>query len=353
MFWLLALACGRRLIDDHTTKKDSTNKHLSSESPDIEDGFSARSYGFKDQENRQYPNENELPDTEKPANAPSEPVSHKYIEPETDDYGQPEKSEQIDEPEKTDSSERIKESENLEGPEDNGDDFEHLKKVKEVSIISLKPKERNKALDPISDQQGYAPMRIIRPMRDLSIIVKNRQHPILITRHFPIHWIPHPHHHHHHNPHPHPKPLPKPHPPSMPKHKPCKPCKPKVHKKHHHKPKKPKKKPKKDHCHKHHHKPKKPHHKKLIYYAPMPTSMNYFYGPQLPSKMIIPNVSYSVEESAENEDREAVTEKPFHQEVEEDVEEHRLAELSEPFDEVDTSESKTKSFEKLPTKVEE
>lgn len=348
LFWLLAVACGRILNDDQTTKRKNAHKNLSSESSDDEDGISARSYGFKDQENRQYPNELELSDTEGPSKAPSEPVSHKYSEPETDDYGEPEKSEQIGEPEKMDSLERLRETENLEGPEDDGDDFEHLKKVKEVSIISLKPKERNKVLDPISDQQAYAPMRVIRPMRDLSIIVKNRQHPILITRHIPIHWIPHPpQNHHHYNPHPHHKPL----PPAMPNHK-CKPCKPKVHKKHHHKPKKPKKKPKKGHCHKHHHKPKKPHHKKLIYYAPMPTSMNYFYGPQVPSKMIIPNASYSVEESQENDDLESTTEKPFQQEVEEDVEEHRLAELNDPFDEVDTSESMTKSFEKPPTKAE-
>jgi len=79
----------------------------------------------------------------------------------------------------------------------------------------------------------------------------------------------------------------------------------------------------------------------------MPTAMNYYYGPQIPVKLIKPNNNYSVAESLEQEDVETETERPFHQEVEDDVEEHRLAEMSEPFDEEVPDESKIKLLEKL------
>lgn len=342
LFWLSALACGRRLNDEHT-KRDMRNKNLTTNSFSDEDELSPRSYGFKDsdKEVKSGVSKNKMP------TASSKFVPQQIREPEIDDYGESEK-EALNTPEDMDSLERLNEQEKLEEPE-NGD-FEQVKKVKEISsIISLKPKERNKALDPITDQQGYAPMRFVRPMRDLSIIVRNphhRHHPILIARQVPIHWIPYPSHHHHHHPkkphahNPHP---PKHHPPLMPKHKPCKPCDPKVHKKHPHKPhkpkkpKKPKKKHKKEHCH--HPTPKKPHHKKLIYYAPIPTAMNYYYGSGNPVKLKQPSNSYAVDESPEHEDVENDPEKPFHQEIEDDVEEHRLAELSEPYDESDPSES--------------
>lgn len=338
LFWLSALACGRRINDEHT-KRDMTNKNLTTKSLSDEDDLSSRSYGFKDTENelKLGVSKNKMP------TASSKFVSQKIREPEIDDYDESEKS-TLNIPEDMDSLERLHEQEKLEEPEN--EDFERVKKVKEVSsIISLKPKEHNKALDPITDQQGYAPMQFVRPLRDLSIIVRrNPHHPILIARHVPIHWIPrhhhHPNHHHPQKPHAH-KPYPhKPHPPLMPKHKPCKPCDPKVHKKHPHKPKKPKKpkkKPKKEHCH--HPTPKKPHHKKLIYYAPMPTAMNYYYGSRNPVKLVQPSNNYAVEESPEHEDIESDPEKPFHQEIEDDVEEHRLAEMSEPFDESDPSES--------------
>lgn len=333
LLWISVLACGRKIHDD-TVKQNNTSRRISSTD---DDDFGPRSYGFNEPEKynaKQF--KPETSDARLPT-ASSKKVPQKIREPEIEDYGEPEKLDELNEPEKTDSAERLK-PEKLEGPEDDNDDFEQLKKVKEVSIISLRPKERNKALDPITDQQGHSPLRIVRPMRDLSIVVRNRQHPLLIARQVPVHWIPRTHRpHHHHNHHPH-----KPH---MPKHKPCKPCEPKVHKKHPHKPKKPKKKPKKEHCH--HHKPKKPQHKRLLYYAPMPTAMNYIYTGRKPAKLIIPNPNFEMEESHENEEVEVETERPFQQEVEDDVEEHRLAELEEPFEEVDLAESKTKPQKKL------
>lgn len=333
LFWLSMIASGRR--PNGQIKPNSTGQIAPKTSNTKQDDFSSRSYGFK--EPQIYHADGFKSDAVNLPTASSKFVPQEIREPEVDDYGEPEKSERPDEPEKTDSSERLSESEKPEEPED--EDFEQVKKVKEVSsIISLKPKERNKALDPITDQQGHVPMRIVRPMRDLSIIVRNRHHPLLIARQVPIHWVPRINRHHHHPPQ-------KPHKPSMPKHKPCKPCDPKVHKKLPHKPKKPKKKPKKGHCH--HQMPKKPHHKRLLYYAPMPTAMNYYYGNRMPAKRVIPNNSYDVKESLENEDVEVETEKPFHQEVEDDVEEHRLAELSEPFDDEDPSETEMKPFENL------
>lgn len=329
LFWLLALTCGRRLNDEHT-KRDKANQNVTTKSFSDEDDLSPRSYGFKDSENESKP----VVSKKKMPTASSKLISQTIREPEIDDYGESERS-ALNLPDEMDSLERLNEQENLEEPENK--DFERVKKVKEVSsIISLKPKERNNPLDPITDQQGYAPTRFVRPLRDLSIIVRNPHHPILIARQVPIHWIPHHHHRHHYHPQkPH-----KPHPPLMPKHKPCKPCDPKVHKKHPHKPKKPKKpkkKPKKEHCH--HPTPKKPHHKKLIYYAPVPTAMNYYYGSRNPVKLTQQSNSYAVEESPEYEDIESDPEKPFHQEIEDDVEEHRLAEMSEPFEENDPSES--------------
>ncbi|XP_050053374.1 sporozoite surface protein 2-like [Aphis gossypii] len=364
LFWLSALACGRRLNDEYN-KQNSTNRNLPTTSIESPDDLSSRSYGLKESE-QDSPDEfiTEVSDTWMPTDS-SKSKSKQLQDPDIVDYGEPENPEQLNEPEEMDSFERLNEPEKNKDAKDDNEDFEQVKKVKEVSIISLKPKERNKSLDPISDQQGRPPMRIIRPMRDLSIIVRNRHHPIVIARQVPVHWIPrkhphkppyphkpllphkppHPHKpsHPHHPLHPH-KPLypHNPHQPSMPKHKPCKPCDPKVHKKH--KPKKPKKKHKKEHCH--HPNPKKPHHKRLLYYAPIPTnSMNYYYGPQMP--LITPNNNYEVAESLENEDVEIETEKPFHQEVEDDVEEHRLAEMSEPFDEEGPDETKIKSFEKI------
>lgn len=359
LFWLSALACGRRLNDEHT-KQNSTNRNLPSKSIDTQDDLNSRSYGLQEPE-IDYPDEfkSDVSEVWMPKSS-SKSMVNQIHEPEIDDYGEPEKPEQLNEAEEMDSFERLEEPEKTEDPKDGNEDFEQVKKVKEVSIFSLKPKERNKAIDPISDQQGRPPMRIIRPMRDLSIVVRNRHNPILIARQVPVHWIPRNHHRPYKPPHPHKPLLPhkplhphkpshphkplyphKPHHPSMPKHKPCKPCDPKVHKKH--KPKKPKKKPKKEHCH---HNSKKPHHKRLLYYAPIPTAMNY-YGSPIPVKLIKPSNNYAVVESLENEDVEIETEKPFHQEVEDDVEEHRLAEMIEPFDEEVLDGSKMKSIEKL------
>lgn len=356
LFWLSALACGRRLNDEHT-KHNSTNRNLPSKAIDTQDDLSSRSYGLQGPK-IDSPDEfkSEVSDVWMPTSS-SKSIAKQIHEPEIDDYGEPEKPEQLNDKEEM---KRLNENEKIEDPEDGNEDFEQVKKVKEVSIMTLKPKERNKALDPISDQQGRPPMRIIRPMRDLSIVVRNRHHPILIARQVPVHWIPRNHHRPHKPPHPHKPLLPhkplhphkpphphkplyphKPHQPSMPKHKPCKPCGPKVHKKH--KPKKPKKKHKKEHCHH----PKKPHHKRLLYYAPIPTAMNYYYGSQIPVKLINPTNNYGVAESLDHEDVEIETERPFHEEVEDDVEEHRLAEMSEPFDEEVPDESKIKSIEQL------
>jgi len=352
LFWLSALACGRRLNEEHT-KENSSNRNLPTKSIDTQDDLSSRSYGFQGPE-IDSPDEfkSEVSDVWIPTGS-SKPMAKQIQEPEIDDYGEPEKPEQLNDKEEMDSFERLNEPEKIEEPENGNEDFEHVKKVKEVSIMTLKPKEHNKALDPISDQQGRPPMRIIRPMRDLSIIVRNRHHPIIIARQVPVHWIPRNHHRPHKPPYPHKPLLPhkpphphkpvyphKPHHPSMPKHKPCKPCDPKVHKKH--KPKKPKKKPKKKHCHH----PKKPHHKRLLYYAPIPTAMNY-YGSQIPMKLMNPSNDYDAEESLENEDVEIETEKPFHQEIEDDVEQHRLGEMNEHFDEEVPDESKIKSIEKI------
>lgn len=324
LFWLLALAYGRKLNDEHTKQNSVSETVPSASTEDSEEDLIARSYGFVDSET-------------------NNPIY---------DYKEPDNLESLNEPEITDSFEEMNEPEKLEETEnENNTDFQKVKKIKELSIISLKPKERIKALDPITEQQG-APMRIIRPLRDVSILVRNRHHPVLIARRVPAHWI-HRHHHHHHHPHypkhphkpVHPHKPHKPHKPhhKKPKHKPCKPCDPKVHKKHHHKPKKPKKKPKKGHCHH----PKKPHHKKLIYYAPIPTPMNYYYGPQVPMN-VEPNNAYAVEESQEHEDVEVETQKPFSEDIEEDVEEqHRLADLAEQFEEV-PEESKVKPVENLP-----
>lgn len=353
----MALACGRRLNDDNT-KRNVTSKYLptpssgkrlpptTTNSTDDQDAFGSRSYGFKEPDggSSRVPRSRPPPRNRLPASSSTRLVAKKIREPETEDYGQPpddtpDDGHRLNEPEATDSMERLKEPDSLDGPEDDGppDDFERVKKVKEVSIISLKPKERNKALDPVGDQQGHAARSVVRPMRDLSIIVRNRHHPILIARQVPVHWIPRHHHRHHHTPK---KPL----PPAMPKHKPCKPCDPKVHKKHHHKPpKKPKKKKpkKKDDC------PpkKKPHHKNLIYYAPIPTAMNYYYGgAKVRPNLVVPNLNknhYAVEEHPEHQDAEDDTEKPFHQEVEDDVEEHRLA---EPFDDEDPADGKLESY---------
>lgn len=318
----MALVQGQ-ILNDEDSKKNNTNKRLREESTEDEDDFSDRSYGFKEPVSK----------TRMPT-ASSKLVSKQSREPGAEDFGEPENIEDIHDPEKMDSSERLQAPDGLDDPDKSNDDFEQVKKVKEVSVISLVPKNRNKVLDPISEQQAMK-TRIVRPGRDLSIIIRNRHHPVLIARHVPVHWIPH-HPHQHHHPHPHHPPSKPVYPPSMPKHKPCKPCKPKVHKKHHHKPKKPKKKPKKEHCHPHH-KPKKPNHKKLIYYAPMPTAMNNFYRNRLPAKMFAPYHSYDVNESQENADGdvEAETEKPFSQQIEDDVEDHRLAEITEPFEEDD------------------
>lgn len=336
LLWLSALACGRRVNNDHS--KRNNTKSLPTKSTEEEDDFSDRSYGF----NRP------APGTRMPT-ASSKLVVKQSVEPQLEDYGEPDNIEDMHDPEKMDSQERLKEPEEFDEPEKADDNFEQVKKLKEVSIFSLLPKDRIKALDPVTDQQATK-TRIIRPGRDVSIIVRNRHHPVLIARHVPIHWIPYRPHQHHRPHYPAPKPV---HPPNMPKHEPCKPCKPKVHKKHHHKPKKPKKKPKKpkkEHCHGHHKPPKKPHHKKLIYYAPMPTAMNYFYKNRLPMKTIAPINSYDANESQENEDEnvEAETEKPFSEQIEDDVEEHRLAEITEPFyEEEPTEESNLRSLEKL------
>lgn len=340
---LLALVCGRRLNDDHTQETNS-NKNQPLEHSNDDEHFSDRSYGFKDPDNGYVSQEN---DNNMPT-ASSKKVKKTMQEPKTDDFDEPENIEDMHDPEKMDSSERLVESEVPEEQEKDKDDFEQVKKVKEVSIFSLLPKEKNKALDPITEQQQALKMRVNRPGRDLSIIVRNRHHPVLIARHVPVHWIPnYPHKHHHPRPH---KPAHPPNIPSMPKHKPCKPCDPKVHKKYPHKPKKPKKKhkkPKKEHCHPHH-KPKKPHHKKLVYYAPMSAAMNYYYRNRVPSKMIAPIHNYDVVESPEDESEniENETEKPFHEQIEDDVEEHRLAEISGPFDEEEPAESHMKSFKK-------
>lgn len=337
LFWLSALACSRRINDDHTTLF-GTNSNSPLSSTEHQDSLSVRSYGFKEPD-YDLPTEFKfhLPNVRQPSTASSKLVEHNVREPEIDDYSEPDQlQEQPDDPEKIDSFESLNndlKKQNV--PKTEEDDFEHVRKLKEVSIISLKPKERNKAIDPITDQQGHAPMRVIRPMRDLSIIVRNRKHPVIISQYLP--YLPRPHNRYY------------PHKPMLPKHKPCKPCKPKVHKKHHHKPKKPKKKPKKEHCHHHHgHKPPKKHPKKLIYYAPMPTVMNSFYGNRMPSKIIIPTGNnYEVDENPEHEETDTDTEKPFHQEVEDDVEEHRLGELNEPFDDDDPAESTLKVFKKL------
>lgn len=339
LLWLSALACGRRPDHDHP-KRNNTNKISPTKSTEEEDDFSDRSYGF----NRP------VSDARMPTDS-SELVLKQSVDPPLEDYGEPGNIEDMHDPEKMDSHERLKEPEEFDEPEKADDNFEQVKKLKEVSIFSLLPKERIKALDPVTDQQSPK-TRILRPGRDVSIIVRNRHHPVLIARQVPIHWIPYRPHRHHRPHYPAPKPV---HPPSMPKHEPCKPCKPKVHKKHHHhKPKKPKKKPKKpkkEHCHGHHKPSKKPHHKKLIYYAPMPTAMNYFYKNRLPPmKTIAPSHSYDVNESPENEDEnvEAETEKPFSEQIEDDVEEHRLAEITEPFyEEEPTQESNLRSLEKL------
>jgi len=197
LLWLSALACGRRLNDEHT-KQNSTNRNLPTKSIEIQDDLNSRSYGLKGPE---IDSSDELKSDVWTPKGSSKSVAKQIHEPEIDDYGEPEKSEHLNEPEEMDSLERLNESEK--DPKDDNEDFEQVKKVKEVSIISLKPKERNKALDPISDQQGRPPMRIIRPMRDLSIVVRNRQHPILIARQVPGHWIPRNHYHPHRQPHPH------------------------------------------------------------------------------------------------------------------------------------------------------
>lgn len=322
----------RKLNNNHTTLNNENKNNTIKNTNNNEEALESRSYGFKD-DDIMYPHEyqTDMSNIWEPK-ASTKSVSQKIREPEIDDYGEPNKSDKLNRSEEMDSSERFNESDKLEVPED--DDFEQVKKVKEVSsIISLKPKERNKALDPIIDQQSHTPIRIVRPMRDLSIIVRNRQHPVIIARQVPFHWIPRSNYYPKH----------KPHLPSMPKHKPCKPCEPKVRKKHPHKPKKPKKKSKKGKkCH-HPHTKKKPHHKKLIYYAPMPTAMNYIYGPRLQANKAITNANYNVDENLENEDVETETEKPFHQEIEDDVEEHGLAELGDTFDEEEPAESKLHS----------
>lgn len=328
LFWLSVRACGQKLNEEHA-KWNNTNKNLPKRSTvDQDQLLSSRSYGFKE------PNYDYLGEVKSevssnyqmPATSSSKLVEQTFQYPDTDYYGEPYKSEQQNYSGKVDSFERLNE------PVIENDDsgFQHVKKLKEVSIFS---KERNKALDPVSDQQGYAQRKIVRPLRDISLVIRNRHYPVYISRHYaPYPWIPLGHHHHKH----HRRPL-------LPNHKPCKPCKPKVHKKHHGKPKKPKKKHKK-HCHK---KPKKPHHKKLIYYAPKPAAMNYYYGSSMPSDVIEPNADeYATEESLENDDVETETRKPFHKEVEEDVEEHRLAEMSEPYDEDDPVDRTIKAFDK-------
>lgn len=273
-----------------------------------------------------------MPKVRQPSGASSKLVEKNVREPKIDDYGDIEElQEQPDDQEKNDSFESLNNKPNKKYvPKTEENDYKHVKKLKEVSIISLKPKERNKAIDPITDQQGHVPVRIIRPMRDLSIIVRNRKHPVIISQYLP--YLPRPHNRYY------------PHKPMSPNHKPCKPCKPKVHKKHHPKPKKPKKKPKKEHCHHHHnHKPPKKHPKKLIYYAPMPTAMSSSYRNRRPSNIVIPtDNNYEVDE-----DLDTNTEKPFHQEVEDEVEEHRLGELNEPFDDDDPAESTLKVYKKL------
>jgi len=75
--------------------------------------------------------------------------------------------------------------------------------------------------------------------------------------------------------------------------------------------------------------------------------MNYYYGSQIPVKLIEQSNNYNMAESIENEDVEIETESPFQQEIEDDVEEHRLAEMSEPYDEEVLDGSKIKSIEKI------
>ncbi|VVC27007.1 Hypothetical protein CINCED_3A012860 [Cinara cedri] len=352
LFWLSALACGRQLNDEHTKQNSTDTSDSQAKSTNGPNAFSKRSYGFKSVENS-YPNgySSAESDTWMPTDS-SKIRSQTIREPEIDEYGEPEKSKRPDGLEEMDSGERfIGDPEKVEVPKnDNGDSFEHVKRVKEVSIISLKPRELDKDLDPINEEQTDAPKKTARPMRDLSIIIRNRHlAPVLLTRRVPARIIPR-RPFYHHRPQPH-----RPHAPVKPKHKPrCKPCGPKGHKKKHgHKPKKPKKKPKhkghkghNEHCHK----PKKPHFKKLLYYAPMPTGTMYNYGSRMPPKLVKPSTGYDVKESPENEDVESETEKPFQQDVEDDMEEHRLdemgemnepmSEIGESFDEEEPSESK-------------
>lgn len=351
LFWLSALACGGQLNDEHAkpAEQNGTNTDNSPTKPPVGPyAFSKRSYGFKSTEDTGpdgYPSAES--DTWMPTGSSKVRPQHVH-EADADDFVVPENAQRPNEPEGLDSSDGFGDGPGkLEGPEDDDDSYERVKVVKE--IISLKPKERNKALDPINDMQGDAPKHIVRPMRDVSIIIRNRHlAPMLVTRRVPARIVPRRPFYYYPN-------LPRrPQAPVKPEHSPkCKPCGPKVHKKkpRAHKPKKPKKRPKhkgrrghKGNCK---HKPKKPHHKKLLYYAPMPKGMTYNYGSKMPLKMGKPSVGYDVKESPEHEDVESDTEKPFQQDAEDDMDEHKfeemadiggpMGEMSEPMDEMTES----------------
>ncbi|XP_050441756.1 uncharacterized protein LOC126846420 [Adelges cooleyi] len=336
LFWLVVLAYGEYVNNGSSAPESSKTEN---NRPTRSYGFNAFGYakhfpvGFPSQVSHEH-----VPSA---ASKPARPKATEDPRTEESRYNAADSAERYER-----RPDKLEDAVNNDDGDDDGDDYNRVKKTKEVSIktdISLVPKERDKSLDPVyqSQQQSRGP-RVVRPMRDLSILVRNPHRPLIITRQVPFHWAPRqPHQHHHHR-----RPV---RPPMMPSHrKPCKPKKkkPKEHC-HRHKPKKPKKKPK-EHCH--HHKPKKPHHKKLIYYAPIPTMPvnGYFYGSKNTGKLIVPTSttpaanSYSVEESPDTEDMAENLEddQPFHSEIEDDVESHRLGEPLETYDDEDPSESK-------------
>lgn len=365
LLWLSALACGRHLNDEHAkpAEQNGTSTSNSPKTPTVgQDAFGKRSYGFRSTEDT-YPNG--YSSAESDPRMPTDSSKHRpqHVRgADADDYIVPGNTRRLNEPEGMDSSERFNAGTGkLKGPEDDDNSYERVKVVKE--IISLKPKERNKVLDPINDMQGDAHKQIVRPMRDVSIVIRNRHlTPMLVTHRIPARIIPRRPFYYYPN-------LPRrPQAPVKPEHSPkCKPCGPKVHKRkpRGRKPKKPKRKPKHKGRRGHEgnckHKPKKPHHKKLLYYAPMPKAVMYNYGSKMPLKMSKPNTNpnhYNVKESPENEDVESDTEKPFQQDAEDDMDEHKfedmtdiggptgdigepMGETGESFDDDEPSESKT------------
>ncbi|XP_050532922.1 uncharacterized protein LOC126900925 [Daktulosphaira vitifoliae] len=321
LLWLVILTHCRTISTNQPNFKDYSPNELSL-TPVNKGDILSRSYGFSDNSNIAVDYQTQISQTHMP-------ITSTNLAPQQ--FGDSEHNENRYDLESIDGYENSHKPEVSEKPKK---DYEKIKKIKEVSIqtdISLVPKENNQNINPLFQQQGQYPI-FMRPMRDVSILVRNPNRPIIIARQIPVQWIPHNRFY--------PRKL----PPMLPKHKPCKPCEPKVHKKHHHTPKKPKKKSK-GHCH--HHKPKKPHHKKLIYYSPMQQGARDF-RERSPSRIIVPN-TYDVEENIEN-DENIDDDKPFKEEIEDDID-HRLDEIGEPYDEEETSESKKKHLRHYKTKT--